>query len=425
MLPGILGNDIFCDTLASTGFQYLKYVILFKGDSRFMEVPTLDSLPIGESGDVHEVQKMLNPDAVAVAFPTSGSTGLPKLTTHSHFAIVNSLRSETEYDPSVLGDAGSKYMNSLPFFWLASIPYYPVIICTTSIHLVDAPMTDPVTAVAFTLRVMVEEKITATFQPIFILHQAMKTITEGVFEFPSSLKTIGSGAEKVPLALHEALSKCVEDFRVVYGSTECLSMTCIIDPDEVTDPDDHLSWSYPNCFCELKVVDNMGKLITCGNPGIIHFRSPFTSLGYLSTELIPIADSTKWVNTGDVGIMNEFGRLRVIGRTVDVISRGGSKIYPATIENVIKKFSNVEKVAILGIPDAEMTEEICACVVPSQNANLLETQLREYCSGLATTLGMIFVPKYYLILDDFPKLPIGKTNIGELKSMAMKQFGLK
>jgi fatty-acyl-CoA synthase len=272
-----------------------------------------------------------------------------------------------------------------------------------------------------------EEKIDTTILPTFLLHVAMEAVAAGKIMVPRSLKGVETGGEKVPTDLMISLLHSFDYVHVMYGSTECLAVAMNVTPDmdEMnTEDDEAYSWYRVHPYEEIKVADDSGQPVPRGTIGNLWSRSPTTSLGYLAPGggLIPIQDSSNWAKIGDVGVMNESGDFRIIGRLSDVISKGGSKIYPAILENFIKGYEKVGNVIVVGVPDKCFNEEVCALVIPQSQATLTEQELKQYCEGLKTSFGMSFVPKYYEIMDTFPKLPSGKVNRAALKDIAKQKF---
>jgi non-ribosomal peptide synthetase component E (peptide arylation enzyme) len=149
-----------------------------------------------------------------------------------------------------------------------------------------------------------------------------------------------------------------------YGAQELpgISTTSISDQRDVR----LLTVGKPYSGNEIKIVDDSGKELEQGEVGQIVVRGPFASAGYYkSPELNEEAwMDEKWFKIGDFGKLDAEGNLIIIGRTDDVILRGGQNIYPAEIELLLADHPKIERVAVVGMPDRTMGQKCCALVVP-------------------------------------------------------------
>ncbi|HNT69672.1 MAG TPA: AMP-binding protein [Syntrophorhabdaceae bacterium] len=116
---------------------------------------------------------------------------------------------------------------------------------------------------------------------------------------------------------------------------------------------------------KVRLLDDDGKDVPEGNPGQLWFRGPHAPAGYYRDpeSTAPVFDKDGWTTTGDI-VKSEEGCLWIMGRSKDMIIRGGQNIYPAEIEGILNEHPKVANVAIVGYPDKEMGERACACVVP-------------------------------------------------------------
>ena len=119
---------------------------------------------------------------------------------------------------------------------------------------------------------------------------------------------------------------------------------------------------------EIKIVDDSGKELEQGEVGEIVVRGPFASAGYYKSPELneKVWTDEKWFKIGDFGKFDAEGNLIIIGRTDDVILRGGQNIYPAEIEILLADHPKIEKVAVVGMPDRTMGQKCCAFIVPRQ-----------------------------------------------------------
>jgi o-succinylbenzoate---CoA ligase len=126
-------------------------------------------------------------------------------------------------------------------------------------------------------------------------------------------------------------------------------------------------------------------------------------------------DADGWLHTGDLGHIDEEGFLYVTGREGDVIVSGGEKVMPAEVESVLLTHPAVEDAAVVGRPDPEWQEAICALVVLADRADADERELRDHC---AASLAGFKVPKRIDFVAALPRSPAGKLLRGELVEAA-------
>ena len=146
-------------------------------------------------------------------------------------------------------------------------------------------------------------------------------------------------------------------------------------------------------------------------------------LRYLDNEALTAATITPagWVSSGDIAALDSSGKIRLYGRKLDIISKGGVKVYPSTLEALIKRHDDVKDVYITGVPDVIYNEEIAACVIPRTGCRLSVKELRSFCErSLDSSSGISFVPKYISIMDELPVLPSGKVDRLRVKAMFSK-----
>ena len=120
-----------------------------------------------------------------------------------------------------------------------------------------------------------------------------------------------------------------------------------------------------------------------------------------------------WLRTGDVGYFDEDGDLFVIGRTKELIKRGGQSIYPSEIDNALSVHDDIADAITFAIDHPTLGEELVAAVVPKAGAGLKESDLRTYLSNRVSTYK---VPSAILIVDAIPKNETGKVQRREMKS---------
>ncbi len=166
---------------------------------------------------------------------------------------------------------------------------------------------------------------------------------------------------------------------------------------------------------KVRLLDQDGKEVPPGEPGILYFRGPHAPAGYYRDEALTatVFDPDGWTTTGDI-VKIEQGCLWILGRAKDMIIRGGQNIYPAEIEGLLNEHPKVASVAIVGYPDREMGERACAYVIPKQGQTFTFQEMVDFLK--AQKLAMFKLPERLEIVDAFPTVgDSGKVNKEALK----------
>jgi acyl-CoA synthetase (AMP-forming)/AMP-acid ligase II len=157
---------------------------------------------------------------------------------------------------------------------------------------------------------------------------------------------------------------------------------------------------------EVAIMSPDGLLVPTGHGGEIVIRGPNVTAGY---EKNPDANATAfahgWFHTGDQGVLDEDGYLRVTGRLKEIINRGGEKISPLEIDDVLMDHPAVAQVVTFAMPHAKLGEEVAAAVVLRDGQAATESEIRGFCSK---RLADFKVPRRVLILEEIPKGATGK-----------------
>jgi fatty-acyl-CoA synthase len=127
------------------------------------------------------------------------------------------------------------------------------------------------------------------------------------------------------------------------------------------------------------------------------------------------------MHTGDLATMDDEGYLRIVGRSKDMIIRGGENVYPREIEEYLYTHPDVADVQVVGVPDLRYGEEAAAFVIVREGADLDGEALREFCRG---RIAHYKVPRYVTVVDAFPMTVTGKVQKFKLRDQAIDAFDL-
>jgi acyl-coenzyme A synthetase/AMP-(fatty) acid ligase len=226
------------------------------------------------------------------------------------------------------------------------------------------------------------------------------------------LRHFGCGGAPVPPELvdrAEAAGICVLR---LYGSTEVLCATW----NRPGDPLDKRKHTDGRALSntEIDIRDEHGASLTRSVAGELHIRGPQSSVGFFAdperTQATYLPDG--WIRSGDLAELDDDGHLTIVGRKKEIIIRGGVNIAPREIEDMLCTFPEVERAAVIGLPDERLGERTCAVVVLRPGARLpLETMVdRLRTAGLATYK----LPQVLHVLPRFPTTPSGKVQKHEI-----------
>jgi acyl-CoA synthetase (AMP-forming)/AMP-acid ligase II len=157
---------------------------------------------------------------------------------------------------------------------------------------------------------------------------------------------------------------------------------------------------------EVAIMDERGNLLPAGQIGEIVIRGPNVTSGYKNNEQANVDSFTNgWFRTGDQGIVDEDGYFRLTGRLKEIINRGGEKISPREVDEVLLDHPAVAQVVTFAVPHDKLGEDIAAAIVKVEGAEVDEQDIRAFASE---RLADMKVPRTILFLDEIPKGATGK-----------------
>lgn len=357
-------------------------------------------------------------DAINIQY-TSGTTGRPKGATLSHHNILNMGYSITEE----LGYSEDDRV-------CVPNPMYHVfgcvggaMACLTS----GAAMVYP--AASFepdaTLEAIAEERCTSIYgvPTMFI---AMLESTRFVEIDLTSLRTGVMAGAPCPI---EVMKRVVSEMHakevvIAYGMTETSGVITATRP---TDDLERRTMTVGTAFphVEVKVVDPLsGANVPRGQQGEICSRGYLVMKGYWNDPdaTRTAVDQDGWMHTGDLGVMDGDGYLNIVGRSKDMVIRGGENIYPREIEEVLFAHPAVSAAQVIGVPDARLGEEVMAWISFHEGCGATEDELCAFCRE---RMAHFKVPRYWKVTNEFPITVTGKVQKFKMREMAIAELGLE
>jgi long-chain acyl-CoA synthetase len=220
----------------------------------------------------------------------------------------------------------------------------------------------------------------------------------------SSLECVSSGSAPLPVALLHAFEKKFgAKVYEGYGLSEAAPIvTAHKDGIEIKPG----SVGIPIPGVEVKIVHDNGVEAACGEVGELCVRGENVTPGYFQNS----EESRKvlidsWLHTGDMARMDDEGYVYIVDRKKDLIIRGGFNVYPRDVEEILSAHHTISEVAVVGIPDEKMGEEMVACVVLKPGAIASEEELIRYCQE---HLAKNKTPRRIVFLENLPRNGVGK-----------------
>jgi acyl-coenzyme A synthetase/AMP-(fatty) acid ligase len=230
----------------------------------------------------------------------------------------------------------------------------------------------------------------------------------------SSLLICGTGAAPCPPHLaHEVQSRFGCAIHIGFGATETaggISATSLAD----SDARQAESVGRPMPGVEIKVVDESRHELDTGQIGELACRSKGVMLGYYRAPkaTAQVIDEEGWYYTGDLARIDEDGYVHIVGRIKDVIIRGGQNIYPAEIEAYLAAHDGIREAAVVGMPSAVGGESVWAFVLLQEGVKMTGQEVLAYCRQ---ELEPSKIPSQVRFVADFPRTETGKPKKFELR----------
>jgi len=232
----------------------------------------------------------------------------------------------------------------------------------------------------------------------------------------SSLRVAVTGAADIPVELIRRVGAELPFSLIVtgYGLTEAGTASATSPDDDPETIATTVGRARPGF--EIRIVEGERDL-SPGETGEILLRGPSVMAGYLDDPAATAATLSPdgWLRTGDLGVVDERGRLRIVGRSKDMFIVGGFNAYPAEIENHLLRHPDVAQAAVIGIPDDRLGEVGMAFVVTRSGATDGGDEIMAWCRG---QMANYKVPRAIEILSKLPVNATGKVVKDELRARA-------
>lgn len=364
--------------------------------------------------DLVKRQGSLDPSDTINMQYTSGTTGFPKGVELSHYNIVNN----AYYVGEVMGmTENDRLCIPVPFFHCFGC------VMSTLNSVIHGSAMVPVEQfdAGEVLKSIEQEKCTALQGVPTMFIAELRHSDFDSFEL-SSLRTGIMAGSSCPIeVMKEAMDKMyLKEITIAYGLTEAspvITMTRRDDPIEKRV--ETVGKVLPHI--DAKIIDpETGEELPAGKPGELIARGYNIMKGYYK-----MPDKTAetvvdgWLHSKDLAVKDEDGYYSILGRTDDMIIRGGENVYPREIEEFLYTNEKIEDVAVVGVPSEKYGEEVCAFIKLKQGEQASEDEIISFCKE---GISRFKIPRYILFSDTFPMTASGKIRKVDLRDIAKKQL---
>ncbi|MDB6087620.1 MAG: AMP-binding protein [Gammaproteobacteria bacterium] len=386
---------------------------------RFLSFEELQDCGAGVANDrLDALGRELDPDQPINVQFTSGTTGLPKGATLTHFNIVNNgyfVGEGMRFGPE------DRVCIPVPLYHCFGMVLGVLAVVTHGSTMVFPSESFEPEAV---LRAVAAERCTALYgvPTMFIAELEHPNFRE--FDL-SSLRTGVMAGAPCPIAVMRRVvnEMHMREVTICYGMTETGPVSF---QSHVNDPLEKrvstVGRIHPHL--QVKIVDAQGRVVPRGSPGELLTRGYSVMRGYWGDpdRTAEVIDPACWMHTGDLAVLDDEGYCNIVGRVKDMIIRGGENIYPREIEEFLYRHPKVLDVAVVGIFDRRYGEEVCAVIRLREGVTADPDEVRAFCRG---QIAHYKVPKYVRFVSEFPLTVSGKVQKYLLREQIEREMGIR
>jgi fatty-acyl-CoA synthase len=352
----------------------------------------------------------LAPDDVINMQYTSGTTGFPKGVMLSHRNLVNNawgIGTKLDYRP------GERLALTLPLFHCFGCVVGTLGAFASAVTLCGIDRFDAAAA----LDLVASERC----QILYGVPTHFRMLVEEQERRPRDLSSLRTGIMGGAPCPEQLVRRLVHELHLpqmvaAYGLTECSPGVTINDPDDSIERR-ATTVGRPMAETEVRVVDPATlRDVARGERGELWVRGHCVMKGYFeqpeATAQVLLPDG--WLRTGDLAIHGEDDYLRIVGRLKEMVIRGGENVYPAEVEEALRRHPAVRDAAVFGVPDERLGEDVRAAVLLKAGAAAGEAALRDF---LRERVAGVKVPSRIYVVDAFPMTASGKVRKFQLAEL--------
>jgi acyl-CoA synthetase (AMP-forming)/AMP-acid ligase II len=364
--------------------------------------PGLPSVPFGSLEGEAFARPTMSPDDPAVIIFTSGSTGQAKGVVHTHETAMAELRAAAPFIEQL---SSRTLLSPLPTGHIAGI----MALLRPFIHALPTVYLDH-WSVPEAVRLINEHGVGWTYGTPFHISGLIDASADTPMPTFTACQCGGAG---VPGSLIERADRAGVAACRSYGSTEQPTITANLPDSPLEKRVNSDGPAMPGV--EIRLVTEDGRIAGPGEPGEIVCTGAEQFIGYLDeSENQGAFDEEGWFRTGDIGVADEEGYIRIVDRKKDIIIRGGENIASKEVEDEVMRHPRVLEAAAVGVPDEVYGERVAAVVI-LREGTLELTELKDQFAKAG--LAIQKVPERLFIVSDLPRTPLGKIAKQQLREM--------
>ena len=349
---------------------------------------------------------------------TSGTTGFPKGATLTHHNILNNgffIGEACRYTPE------DRVCIPVPFYHCFGM-VLGNLACTTHGACIVIPAAS--FDAAPTLAAVEQERCTSLYGVPTMFIAELELPEFGDFDLGSLRTGIMAGSPCPIEVMRKVMDQMhMSEVTICYGMTETSPVsTQTTAADDLSHRTSTVGRVHPHV--EIKIIDPVtGECVARNIPGELCTRGYSVMRGYWNDaeQTAEAIDEAGWMHTGDLATIDEDGYVNIVGRSKDMIIRGGENIYPREIEEFLYSHPLIKDVQIIGVPDARYGEEIAAFVIARTSDPIDTEAVREFCRG---KIAHYKIPRYVISVDEFPMTISGKIQKFKLREQAIRWLDL-
>ena len=407
------------DVLSSARLPSLRHVITIGNQSHAGCTPFAVVSGLADEAArqlLESVTTTIDPDSPVNIQFTSGTTGLPKGATLSHYNLINNaffVGEATGIEP------GSRVCIPVPLYHCFGMVMGNLGCLTHAATMVyPGESFEPST----TLKSIHAEKCDVLYGVPTMFIAQLNHPEFKQYDVSSLRRGIMAGAPCPVEVMKEVMSKMhMSEITIAYGMTETSPVSFQSSRDDPVELRvSTVGRIQPHL--EVKIIDLEGRTVPRDEPGELCTRGYSVMLGYWNdaARTQQAVDADGWMHTGDLATLDDDGYCRIVGRIKDMVIRGGENIYPREIEEFLHKHPDIQDVQVIGVPDEKYGEELCAWIVPRAGAKLDEDAVRAFCRD---QISHYKVPRYIRMVQGFPTTVTGKVQKFQMRERMIEELG--
>ncbi|MGI8677983.1 MAG: AMP-binding protein [Jatrophihabitans sp.] len=386
-VKALIHDEEFADVAGSVSLSGGKYVAWTDGDT---SADTLDGLIA--TGSTSRPPRPSKKQKIVLL--TSGTTGTPKGAPRD---MALSLALPGGYLSKIPLRSGRTVVLAAPGFHAWGL-LSSMLALGLGNTLVTARKTDP----AFTWSALAEHRADGLITVPILLSRLLDAGADEIAEHDvSALRVIAVSGSALPTELATKTMDLLGDIVYnLYGSTEVAYATIATPADMRAAPG---TVGRPPPGTTIKLLDKDGQEVPQGESGRIFVGSSMAFEGYTGGGTKEMVSGL--MSTGDLGHVDQVGRLFVDGRDDDMIVSGGENVFPAEVEELLATYDGVSEAAVVGVDDEKYGKRLRAYVVLADGASVDEQELKDH---VKSNLARYKVPREIIFIDEMPRNPAGK-----------------